>query len=323
MFTKHGKNRRASDRPGVRWPEGKQFAFTVFDDTDLAFVENVGPVYRFLEQCGFRTTKSVWPIEGTRSAKFRGGTCEETGYLKWIRMLECSGFEIGLHNATYQSSLRKDCLHAIDKFTEYFGHAPLVHANHYDCADALYWGPHRFTGINRIAYNFLTKGTWNNRFEGHIESSPYFWGDVCRQHIRYVRDFVFPDINTLKECPYMPYHDDQRPYVNTWFASSEGANVDLFVDMISEENQDRLEREGGACIMYTHFACGFYRDGEIDHRFKRLMERLAAKNGWFVPVGVLLDYLAANRGVSDLTKKQRNRIERKFLWNRAIHRLRH
>ncbi|HLP15494.1 MAG TPA: hypothetical protein VK470_04485, partial [Bacteroidota bacterium] len=250
-----------NERPAISWPEGKRFAFTVFDDTDLATVQNVGPVYEFLEKNGFRTTKSVWPLEGRHSSKFGGSTCGEADYREWVLGLKDRGFEIGLHNATHHSSTREECRAGIEQFSKYFGQPPSVHANHYDCADAIYWGPHRFTGVNRMAYTLLTKGSHSNQFQGHLESSPYFWGDICRERLRYVRDFVFTNINTLGECPYMPYHDNERPYVNRWFASSEGANVDLFVDMISAKNQDQLVREGGACIMYTHFASGFYRGG--------------------------------------------------------------
>ena len=57
----------------ITWPGGKSFAFTVFDDTDRATVENVGPVYRFLAELGFLTTKSVWPIRGNRSPMVVGG----------------------------------------------------------------------------------------------------------------------------------------------------------------------------------------------------------------------------------------------------------
>ena len=56
----------------------------------------------------------------------------------------------------------------------------------------------------------------------------------------------------------MPYHDLKKRYVNYWFTSSEGSNVRTFNECISEQNQDQLEEEGGACIMYTHFGCGFY-----------------------------------------------------------------
>src|SRR5689334_12520184 len=32
------------------------------DDTDVATVDNVRPIYRLLEELGFRTTKTVWPV---------------------------------------------------------------------------------------------------------------------------------------------------------------------------------------------------------------------------------------------------------------------
>ena len=32
-------------------------------------------------------------------------------------------------------------------------------------------------------------------------------GNLRKEKIRDCRDFVFANINTLAECPYMPYHD--------------------------------------------------------------------------------------------------------------------
>ena len=49
------------------------------------------------------------------------------------------------------------------------------------------------------------------------------------------------------------------------------------------------------CIMYTHFASGFVKDGSLHPRFVALMQRLAKKNGWFVPVTTLLDHLRKSR----------------------------
>jgi hypothetical protein len=40
-----------------------------------------------------------------------------------------------------------------------------------------------------------------------------------------------------------------------------GHNAGTFVRALSEQNQDRLEAEGGACIMYTHFAYQFFQNG--------------------------------------------------------------
>ena len=45
----------------------------------------------------------------------------------------------------------------------------------------------------------------------------------------------------------------------------------------------------------------------------QLMQRLAAKNGWFVPVANLLDYLRAQRGLHQLAAADRARLERRWL----------
>ena len=111
----------------------------------------------------------------------------------------------------------------------------------------------------------------------------------------------------------MPYHDRERPFVNYWFASSDGQHVPRFNRCLREENQDRLEEEEGACIMYTHFACGFAENGKVQPRFQELMEQLSKKNGWFVPVRTLLDHLLAQRGPHQLTNAQRRRLECKWL----------
>jgi hypothetical protein len=140
-----------------------------------------------------------------------------------------------------------------------------------------------------------------------------FWGDHCKQKIQYVRNFVFADINTLKVCPEMPYHDPARPYVNYWYASSEGAKARSFIARLDDRNQDRLEAEGGACIMYTHFGLGFYEKNTLNPEFKRLMERLSKRNGWFVPVSTLLDYLISVKGSTTLNASQTKRLERKWL----------
>ncbi len=59
------------------WPGGHKFAFSIFDDTDWATVENVKPVYDLLADLGMRTTKSVWMFRGEGSPKISGATCED------------------------------------------------------------------------------------------------------------------------------------------------------------------------------------------------------------------------------------------------------
>jgi len=298
------------------WPDNKRFAFTVFDDTDSQTRANGEPVYRLLAELGFRTTKSVWPVAPLGTPSDHGSTCADPDYRAWVQQLSGRGFEIGFHMATSHTSPREVTLGALERFAEYFGRYPRTMANHYFSEEDIYFGDARLSGVNRTAYNLLTRFRNRGRYRGHVEGDPLFWGDVCRDKIRYVRNFAFAEINTLAACPWMPYHDPERPYVNRWFASTDGATVEPFVARISEAAQDRLEAEGGCCIMYTHFGLGYFEHGALHSRFVELMKRLSRRNGWFVPVAPLLDYLEENRGPVVLKPEDRNRLERRWLWHK-------
>jgi hypothetical protein len=303
----------------IEWPEGKRFAFTVFDDTDRTTLRNGPEVYRLLADLGMRTTKSVWPMAGNRKPKVGGATCADPEYLAWVRRLQSEGFEIALHNATFHTSPRAEALRGLEEFRRLFGAYPRIHVNHADCHDAVYWGDARLSGPHRSIYNALTLYRMLRRDGGSRESSEHFWGDACREHVTYVRNFVYGDINTLKACPWMPYHDPDRPYVRSWFASSAGANARTFCRTIGEANQDKLEEEGGACIMYTHFGVrDFLDDGHLNPRFVTLMTRLAAKGGWFVPVSQLLDHIEAQRGTHVIRPAERAHLERRWLFEKAL-----
>ncbi|HEX5824556.1 MAG TPA: hypothetical protein VFY18_08875 [Candidatus Limnocylindrales bacterium] len=299
--------------PRISWPDGKAFALAIFDDTDLATLENVRPVYDFLETLGIRSTKSVWPITGTGTPAFGGATCDDPDYAAWTRELQASGFEIGLHGATFVTSTREETKRGLDRYRELYGHDPAAHANHSGCAESIYWGADRITGLNRLVYNVITRFRRANVFRGHREGDPLFWGDLCRERLRYVRNFTFQDIDTLAACPQMPYHDPDRPYVQEWFAGSEGSSVEAFNTCLADRNVERLQAAGSACIMYTHFAAGFYRDGRLDPVFQAQMTRLSQRNGWFVPVSELLDHIRSERGPVVITPGQRDRIERRWL----------
>ena len=296
------------------WPDGKKFAFTVFDDPDSQTESVSREVYSLLYDLGFATTKAVWPLAPRRAMNSPGETCEANpSYLAHCQELQARGFEIGFHNASPSDNLRQDTIDGFDLFKEFFGHDPISAANHYN-HEALYWGPERLSGLRRSMYNMVTFHRKSGVHHGHVESDPSFWGDVCRDRVRYFRNFVYSDINTLKQCPLMPYYNPLQPYVRGWFASTEGANRHSFVDAIAESNQDRLEEEGGACIMYTHFAHSFCEHGKLNPRFVELMTRLAKKGGWFVPVAKLLGRLEAhNGGIYTLTNADRERLEWRWL----------
>ena len=296
----------------IAWPHGKTFAFTIFDDPDAQTYDDGRLVYSFLLELGLRTTRAVWPRPAVRTPNSDGETCGFAPYRRHNAELQAAGVEIGYHHTTKHSSTRPEIVDGFAAFRDYFGADPSAMANHYN-AEAIYWGGARLTPPLRAIYTLATRGRTNGLFFGDVEGHPSFWGDLCRDRVRYCRNFVYTDINTLKACPWMPYHDPRRPFVSAWYASTEGSNVSRFVDALSEANQDRLEAEGGACIMYTHFGHGYVKHRALDPRFKQLMTRLSRKNGWFVPVSTLLDYLRARRDRLPIADGERRLLERRWL----------
>jgi hypothetical protein len=314
---------RTPDRDTRRiiWPEGKQFAFTVIDDTDRSTVKNVGPIYQFLTDEGLRTTKTVWPLAPSQPPAYGGQTLEEPAYREWVRHLAVQGFEIAFHGATDHSSPRAAVIEALDRFRSALGQEPRMYVMHGPQKEALYWGEQRLDGPSRSLYRLRQQMAGRaEQFLGHVEDSPYFWGDICQAQITYVRNFVFRDVNTLRRDPIMPYHDPRRPYVPYWFSASEGGNIRSFCELLREENQDRLLSEGGACIAYTHFASGFTQDGRPDAGFVRLTRRLARLPGWFVPASTLLDHLKTQPGWSETADRNAlGRMQWEWTFSKARH----
>ena len=105
----------------VTWPDGKSFAFTVFDDTDHATLENVRPVYELLAGLGMRTTKSVWALRSSGTAPIGGETAEDPEYRAWTLDLQAAGFEIASHGARDETSTRAQVVDALDRFREVYG----------------------------------------------------------------------------------------------------------------------------------------------------------------------------------------------------------
>jgi len=297
-----------------RFPGGKSFAFTIYDDTDEGTVENLSPVYRLLSDQGIRITKSVWPLANVPGAKYGGATLQDPLYLDFVRNLQAEGFEIALHNVRNSNAPREVVLQGLTEFDRLLGHLPMVHANHSSNRENIYWGSARLSRpIPRLVYNAATRFRCTNKFQGHIPDSEFFWGDLCREHIRYVRNFSLDEINLDRVNPTQPYHDPSRPFVNFWFSSSDCGDLTRFCKLLSEPNQDRLAAEGGICIVFTHFGLGFSDYGKLHPGFETLMRRLSAMNGWFVPVTELLDYLRSQRATHDIAVQELASLESRWL----------
>ena len=300
-------------KSNISWPNRAKFAFTVFDDTDNSTIENCKPVYDYLIQRGILTTKSVWVYPSRGS--YLGGSLADRRYLKWIRELDSSGVEVGLHGVGDGEFSRNEIIAGLEEFEHKLGHLPKVHCNHAANPDNLYWGVGRFVFPINLVYKviYLLKGRRKLPEGGDKKGSVYFWGDAASEKIKYVRNLTFTGVNTLKLDPKMPWHDLTKPFVNYWFSSSDGSNVKVFNDLISSENLDKLESEGGACIIYTHFASGFVDDqGNLEANFKLRIDDLAARQGWFVPTGQLLDFLLDQK--SSITVSYKYRLSRSIVW---------
>jgi len=305
----------AAMSPSLRLPDGHTFAFSIFDDCDNSTIENTKPFYDLLCRLGMRTTKTVWALDSVDvHPNWRSSTTlENTAYRDFALSLHQDGFEIASHGASPMSSQREKIERALDVFQATFGHPPRAHANHGSNRENLYWYAQRFRSASLRTLYALVIARRRLRSEGHLPNSPYFWGDLCLRSIHYVRGFTFPVLNLRSVHPNMLYHDPATPFVRYWFSGSHAPNVLSFNELLNEGNQRALELHGGISIVATHVAAGFVQHGQVNRETVRLLEQLATRGGWFVPVSTLLDHL---RGVglgSPIGELARRAIELRWL----------
>lgn len=303
--------------PAITFPEGRKFAFSIVDDTDMATLERVRPVYAVLDRYGLRTTKTIWVFPGKESPHDpdRGDALSDPAYRDFILDLQRKGFEIALHGVRGGSSKRDQTLAGLEAFRSTLGQYPRMFINHSLNEENLYWGHHRYT---LAPLRWATGLARPYDFSGHNPQSEYFWGDVARQHIQYVRRFTYSEINLLAVNPDMPYQLEDKPYVNLWFPTANGDRVVDFIELLKDENLDRLEREGGVCLVYAHLGAGsFNQNGAADPRFEERIRALTRRNGWFVPASQILDHLRQQpTWTGRLSLRNRIRLDMKYVIQR-------
>lgn len=290
------------------FPDGKDFAVTFVDDTDFSTVKNIKPVYDFLHSRNVKGTKTVWTTIQKRSSAFKkkdekqrnfkanSGLClQNPDYLAFIIDLKNKGFEIALHNVSAGNSYREEIIEGLKCFKHYLGHDPKINVFHERNIENLYCGIHK---LDLWPLKVFEKITDNSDYQGHIEESPYFWGDIAAETIKYTRlpFHEIPEVNTLKLNPSMPFYDPKRPYVNYWFSNSDGSNCDKFVKLLSDANVSRLKSEKGACLIYTHFANDFTEKKGGQYRLNErfvdvIMNFISYSSVWLPTASELLDRL--------------------------------
>ncbi len=292
----------------LRWPPHPYRAgFTITDDTDAADLASVRAVYDVLAAHGVRVTKTVWafpPLEPCGIPALppsiqRGITLEDPGYLSYCMDLAAKGFEITLHGATAGNNRRATIERAFALLDRHFPHAHtyICHAKN---ADNPYW---QEKVVARGPLRWLVKVyARGHRCSGEDPASAYFWGDLCRERVRYIRLYRTRDPNTLAANPSMPYFEREKPYVRSWFAATKRSFA--AVTVTEDGVLASLERDWGLCVLYQYLyrwaepGTGHAGDPRVRPEFVRGVERLAAHpRVWCDTATRLLDRVRLLHGV--------------------------
>lgn len=278
----------------LKFPNNKKFIFTIIDDTDDAELEKIKPVYDILYNAGLRTTKTIW-VYPVRDLKYsKGDSLQNKNYLDFVKELISRGFEIGLHNVGSGNYERNEIVNGLEEYKQLLGDYPNIHVNHSYNKDNIYCGPKRFS----FPFNVIVKNLYSkySQFEGDIPTSNFFWGDIHKKIIKYSRNYEIDDINTLKVNPFMPYRDKAyEKYCNYWYSSTFAPNQWVFNKIVTKKNIDRLESEGGVCILYTHLGY-YFKNGVVDEGFTKMIEYIRSKKTClFLTVSETLDFIKSNR----------------------------
>ena len=285
----------------LRWaPHPYRGGFCITDDTDGADLESVRIVYEFMGSLGLRATKSVWVFEPQEASGIpalplaitKGVTLQDPAYLGYCRALASRGVEIALHGATGGNNRRELVQRAFAVMDANFPPAStyICHARN---ADNPYWQEKVVArGPLALALRLLAR---RHHCSGEDPASPYFWGDLCRQRIRYVRLMRTRRINTLDVNPSMPYFEREKPFVPGWFSATKRS----FREATTVEALDEIERDWGACVLYQYMSRWADKPaGRVLHAFAAGAERLAARERvWTDTVTRLLDRLRLTQGV--------------------------
>lgn len=299
--------------PGFNYPGGASFALAICDDTDDATLENIKPVYDFLLARGIRPTKTVWvyPADRNDPSYSKGDSLERIPYRDYMLELQRKNVEIALHGVRGSSSIRPIVLEGMELYRDTFKAYPKIHINHRANRDNLYWGSQRLTlpifrWLHRMALTI-------DNFEGELADSEYYWGDIAQSHITSVNDLSFSELDLSKLSSSIPYHDASKEYVNSWFHTSDGAEVNAFNKLLSDENLDEIEKRGGYSIIYTHFGKRFATDGKLNSLFVNRVEALVGRNVWITTSSELLAFLAAQRSSAERSNWDHFRIELRWV----------
>lgn len=280
-------------------PEKYDFAFLVIDDTDCARLPQIAEVYDHLFQNGLRTNKTIWVYPPKDEPKNFGDSLSNPEYAQWVRELIHRGFEVGLHNVGSGQFTRQETLLGLEKYKEILGKYPNIHVNHSYNPENIYSGEERFGRIFSFILSVLYpkyKG-----FRGNDPSSHFFWGDVHKEKIKYSRNVELPGLNLKRFINCVPFtYQNKKEFSNYWYPVTFAPNPWIWNKMVNSKSIDRLRRQRGVAIVYTHFGYFHLERNELDKGFRTSVDYLGGQNGWFVTLSEFLDYQLENLDFGEL-----------------------
>jgi hypothetical protein len=282
----------------LTWLPGRHEAgIAITDDPDNGQFSGFKTIYDLLKRLRLPVTRAMWAFERSEPTgtpplpiTFFAPTLSDRQCLAYCKELQSCGFEICLHGASSGNNTRERTAAAIEFIHREIG--PLrTFICHSKNAENLYWdrkcAPSPFL-------TFLVGKYVANECFGEVEGSRYFWGDICRNTVSYIRLFRTRQTNTLAFNPSMPYHDFSKPFVNFWFSASKG----YLPRLCDPRRIDDLCAQRGAGIFYQYLHKYVDSNGAIDPRVQDTFERLAGDGRLLVmPVSGLLDRLRQARRV--------------------------
>lgn len=298
----------------LRWPYPYKLAFGITDDTDECTLEDTQKVYEYAIKLGIMPTKTVWIKEPLRCCgvlnKWKpdsGETLQNDEYRNYCKSLSKRGIELAMHGVSSGNNTRSEIIDGLEDFRATFDYYPRLYICHNLNAENPYWGESnfKFPGVN-LLIRFMT--IYNKeKFYGHIPNSPYYWIDICKEKIQYIRLFRTRDLNVLHYNPMMPYHQYDKPGVKFWFSACSG-DLEIF-RRVSHQSIDRIAREDGALIIYAHSAYFIEKRKLTKSGLKQEVERafqiISSRNDvWCTNVSNILDRCLVTKNL--LLNTQRN-----------------
>ncbi len=302
----------AEERVFLPFAPSRSCVIAVTDDTDFFQFDTTDPVYALIDSLGLRVTKTVWAFDHPEHPPRRAGlTLDDPAYREWVAGEAAHGHEIALHSATAGHDERATTIAAFDTLESLTGTPARIVVFHSTNREAFYWGDRRLPSpLLRWVYARRTGGS---DFEGDEPSSPFYWVDVSRDLVTYVRGYTTDEINTLAVDPSMPYEDPWTPDAPLWCASSNGRLAGEFERLLAANNVERLKRQQGVSLVYTHFARGFTEPSEHGNsRVTRAAREAFVRCGAdseveFAPAGEVLDRLRAVQYLEDALRAAKGR----------------